>query len=68
MNPPIAATVSAGLYALLTLFHVLIECAKQLPSNGGWRQQIVDPLHGERKMIKLLYGPPQAIKMVMQLN
>ena len=68
MNPRIAVTVSAGLYALLTLFHVLIECAKQLPSSGGRRQQLIDPLRGERKTIELLYGPPQEIKTVTRLN
>jgi len=68
MNPPIAAAVSAGLYALLTLFHVLIEYAKQLPSSGGRRQQIVGPLRGERKTIELLYGPPRAIKTVTRLD
>ena len=68
MNPPIATAVSAGLYALLTLFHILIECAKQLPSSGGRRQQIIDPLRGERKTIELLYGPPQAIKTVTRLD
>ena len=68
MNLPIAVTVSVGLYALLTLFYVLIECAKQLPSSGGRRQQLIDPLRSERKTIKLLYGPPQAIKTVTRLN
>ena len=68
MNPPIAATLSAGLYAILTLFHVLIKRAKQLPSNSRRRQQLINPLYGKKKTIKLLYRPLQAIKTVTWLN
>jgi len=54
--------VYVGLYALLALFYVLIDGAKNLPILNSKRQQIFDPLRGEATTVELLYGPPKAIK------
>ena len=45
----------------------LIDCAKSLPAPSRRPQQIVDPLHGEVRTVELLFGLPQAIKMLTWL-
>ena len=59
MKPHILVTVSTGVIAIISLLYVLIECVKNLLVLNGRRQQLVDPLRGEVRMIELLYGPPQ---------
>ncbi len=62
MKPYISKVVYTGLHALLVLFHVLIDGAKNLPILNSKRQQIFDPLRGKVTTVELLYGPPKAIK------
>lgn len=68
MKSYISNTISAGLLALLALFQVLIDCAKNLPAADTRRQQLVNPLRGEIVTVELLYGPPKAIKSVTRLD
>ena len=59
MRSHILATVSSNVLAIIPLLYVLIEYVKNLPVSNGRRQQLVDLLCGEARMIELLYGPPQ---------
>ena len=54
----ISNTISAGLLALLALFQVLIDYAKNLPTADIRHQQLVNPLRGEIVTVELLYGSP----------
>ena len=53
MRPHKPATVTAGLWVLLGLLHMLIEATNYLPTPSGKRQQLVDPLRGEGKTVEL---------------
>ena len=53
---------------MISLLHMLIECARNLPVLNSRRQQLVDPLRGEARTVELLYGPPQALKTVTRLD
>ena len=59
MKSHILATVSSSVLAIILLLYVLIEYVKNLPVSNGRRQQLVDLLRDEVRMIELLYGPPQ---------
>jgi len=47
---------------------MLIKATNNLPTASGKRQQLINPLRGKGKTVELLYGPPQALKMVTRLN
>ena len=68
MKPYISKTVYTGLYALLALFHVLIDSVKNLPISNNKRQQIFNPLRGEATTVELLYSPLKAIKMLTYID
>ena len=68
MKPYISKAVYAGLYALLALFYVLIDGAKNLPISNSKRQQIFNPLRGKATTVELLYGPPKAIKTLTRMD
>ena len=68
MKPYISKAVYAGLYALLGLFHVLIDGAKNLPILNSKRQQIFNPLRGKATTVELLYSPLKAIKMLTHID
>src|SRR6266702_7765995 len=68
MKPYISKAVYAGLYALLALFHVLINGAKNLPISNSKRQQMFNPLRGKATTVELLYGPPKAIKTLTHID